>query len=158
MSCGISCAANQYLNVANQTCILCSSVIANCNQCYYAGQCITCAAGYTLTTPTQCDTITCPSITNCLACLNNTACAICDYNSSYYVDSSGNCSLCDNSLNFFINMTSPSKQCVNCSQVSCGALCAIGDYLDVPTQTCINCSLAIANCTQCYFAAHCLSC
>ena len=158
VSCGPTCPAGQYLNVATQACLPCSTAILNCVNCYFAGQCTQCQPGYFINSSLLCEKIVCSGVTNCIICLNTSNCYMCDFNSSYYLNPSGSCSLCNNALNMFINMTSSTKECLNCSAVSCGPTCTTGQYLNVASQSCLSCSTAIPNCLSCYFAGHCTQC
>lgn len=157
-ACGVICPVGDYLDVPTQTCINCSSVIANCTVCYFAAHCLTCQPGSYVDASLLCSVILCPTVTHCNVCLNTTACLTCSYDSSYYLDSNLTCSLCDNSLNMFINMNSASKDCVNCSEFECGPSCPVGQYLDVPSLSCHNCSSAIPFCLWCYFDKQCILC
>lgn len=65
-----------------------------------------------------CEKIAC-GIAFCDLCLNTTDCYRCDYTASYYLDGGLGCSLCDNNLNRYINQSSPTKECLDCSQVYC---------------------------------------
>lgn len=145
-----------YLDIPNQICIECN-IIDHCIRCLNSSYCLECVAGYLLNSSHLCDVIQC-GIPRCVVCLNATACSLCDYNSSYAVNAAGTCSLCDNTLNMFINMSSPNKECLNCSQAACGVVCPTGQYLDVPTQTCMSCPLAISSCSQCYYSRQCTVC
>ena len=148
----------QFLNVANLTCLSCSVAIPYCTRCLFAGQCTVCQPGYFVNSSLLCEIVLCPTVTNCNICQTTTTCYQCDYASDYYVDMGGTCSLCDNNLNMFINASSTQHECVNCSQVSCGPSCPVGQFLNVANLTCLNCSVAIPYCTQCLFAGQCTQC
>ena len=130
--------------MANLTCLSCSVAIPYCTQCLFAGQCTQCEVGYYVNSTLLCQQYIC-AITYCDICLNSSACYQCDI--GYYVNLAGSCSLCDNSLNLFINSSSPQQECLNCSQVSCGPSCPVGQFLNVANLTCLSCSVAIPYCT-----------
>ena len=124
MRCLICTDIRYYLNAVTQLCVLCSSVIPGCERCTSAIHCTQCGTGYTLNGSNLCNQITC-AVVNCDICINSSTCYLCNYLSSYYLSSNA-CLICDNTRNMYINMTSPTKECRNCSQVSCGPTCLTG--------------------------------
>jgi hypothetical protein len=91
---------NYIVNVYDDQCYLCLSVITNCQICQTYSQCQNCLSPYVLnatdvTNTGQC--IVCPLI-GCLQCINITNCLQCDSNNSYGITINQICEFCNASL------------------------------------------------------------
>ena len=118
------CSATTYYNATSKVCVLCSSVLSNCNTCSAGGAaCLSCtSASQTELAAGQC--VPCNS-------------------SSYFNPPDQKCYACSGAV----------PNCTQCQLVSGPAVqcqqCASSSYLNASDSLCRTCSSAIANCEQC---------
>jgi hypothetical protein len=128
--------SSYYYNYTLDLCILCISVISNCDQCLDGINCTVCASSYILN-PVNNQCVVCP-ILNCINCVSYTKCQLCDYNNNYSlsatVNNTNNCIYCDSNNNMFI------------------------DYTNTTYYPCIKCLLPVSQCSLCYNLSVCLTC
>lgn len=139
---------------ANNTCILCSSILPNCATCANGSVCLTCQNSmivvnnscfdcpfwpinqlFYLNDMNQCQP--CNSITPfCETCNSSITCLSCY-------------SLCYLSDNVCLSCAEAIPQCSACSIPTLCEICESGYYLSLNQTQCLTCSSAIANCGQC---------
>eukprot|EP01022_Parablepharisma_sp_SALTPOND_P022970 TRINITY_DN4726_c0_g1_i2.p1 TRINITY_DN4726_c0_g1~~TRINITY_DN4726_c0_g1_i2.p1 ORF type:complete len:512 (-),score=-2.05 TRINITY_DN4726_c0_g1_i2:92-1627(-) len=139
-----------FFNDESGNCVPCASVLPHCIFCENADQCLICSEGYIVSNG-QCKP------------LNGTSC---DYGSYYDIDKAS-CVECSSVLSYCEHCTNETT-CLacesgtilkngNCVEVQSKS-CPVGQYLDPDTQNCLNCSLALANCTECIDESTCIKC
>ncbi len=147
----MSCDPLSFKDPITGNCVKCSTSIPNCDYCENSNTCLICADGY------QLHGQSCQKIEQS-SCLSGTyfdpissACVNC-------TDAMSNCTQCLNATTCLECEPGMSLENSTCIESMANITCGSGQYLNINTGLCQNCSDAMANCTACQNDTICIQC